>query len=120
MNTNEPDQATMSWEDVVFAEPVPPPDWVPGALTFDDTYAPPQIVRTVNILPIPDHSLDSEDAKGIADFILSRAREGIADIFAHSDYSGAPSEDFTEGWARAIAEHQTGIPYTQPAYFYAG
>jgi hypothetical protein len=111
------------WDEGLFDEPVPPPDWNPAAVPFDDESLPPQIVRTVNQLPIPQHDIAKDDVAKIANFILSRAREGIGDIFAHGDYyqtEGLVKESSLEAFARAIAEHQTGIPYTQPAYFYPG
>ncbi len=108
---------TTAWEDTVFSEPDPPPDYTPAPSSFDDT-PPPQLVRTVNLLPIPEHGLRGpEDIDAIAEQILNRTREGVADIFAHEDYAGYEDEP-TEAWARAIAEHQTGIPYTMPSYFY--
>jgi len=111
------EQEALLWEDLVFSEPLQPPLYEPPPTNFDDT-PPPQLVRTVNLLPIPDHGLSGpDDVDGIAEAILRRAREGIDDIFAHEDYAGFESEP-TEAWARAIAEHQTGIPYTMPAYFY--
>jgi hypothetical protein len=106
------------WEDLIYLAPEPPPGWVPDPTSFDDT-PPPQLIRTVNLLPIPDHGLSGpDDVQKIADFILERAREGIGDIFEHEDYGGLDCP--TEPWARVIAEHQTGIPYTQPVYFYDG
>lgn len=85
--------------------------------SFDGS-APPQLVHTVNMLPIPSHDLRGpDDLDGIASFILARAKQGVGDIFAHEDYTGFENTP-TEGWARAIAEHQTGIPYTMPAFFY--
>ncbi|HRI66230.1 MAG TPA: peptidoglycan-binding domain-containing protein [Polyangium sp.] len=113
-----------SWDEGVFdGEPVPPEDWDPGLIDFADETLPPQIVRTVNSLPLPTHHLASDDVFGIADFIIARAREGIADIFAHADYDAKhffAANSLEEGFARTLAEHQTGIPYTQPAYFYPG
>jgi hypothetical protein len=112
------------WEEGVFdEEPLPPPDWEPPLVDFSGEGLPPQIIRTVNQLPIPQHRLAKEDVFGIADFVLARAREGIADIFAHDDYDAEhlfDEDTLDEGFARAVAEHQTGIPYTQPAYFYPG
>lgn len=113
-----------AWDEGIFTDdPVPPTDWEPPLVDFSDEGLPPQIVRTVNSLPIPRHTLAQEDVFGIADFILARAREGITDIFAHDDYDGQhlfDADSIDEGFARAVAEHQTGIPYTQPAYFYPG
>src|SRR6185503_925 len=86
------------WQDLSFSEPEPPEDWVPGPRNFDD-HAPPQLIRTVNLLPIPEHGLAADDIQGIADTILARAREGIGDIFSHEDYDGHEAE--TEAWARA-------------------
>jgi hypothetical protein len=111
------------WEDVDFSEHQPPADWIRGAQSFDDASLPPQIVRTVNVLPIPEHSLDEDDVQGIADFLVERAKEGIGDIFELEDYYQLPEFAEASGaelFARAIAEHQTGIPYTQPVYFYPG
>lgn len=80
---------------------------------------PPQLVRTVNLLAVPEHSLSGpEDVEGIAGFLLDRARESLDDIFDHQDYNTCSGE--SEEWARAIAEHQTGIPYTMPVYFCDG
>jgi hypothetical protein len=107
------------WQDMVFTEPEPPDGWVPGPASFGDDTPPPQLVRTVNLLPMPEHDIAGPDEiQQIADFIIDRAREGIDDIFAHEDYDGF--DDETEAWARAIAEHQTGIPYTMPVYFHDG
>jgi hypothetical protein len=111
------------WEDLVFTEPEPPPDWSPGIESFEESTLPPQIVRTVNVLPIPEHGLAKDDEEGIADFIVQRAKEGIGDIFEHEDYFQIPEfreSSGLEAFARNVAEHQTGIPYTQPAYFYSG
>lgn len=114
----------LPWEEGVFEDdPVPPADWEVPLIDFSGETLPPQIIRTVNELPIPGHQLAKADVFGIADFILERARQGIADIFAHEDYD--PKQFFDpdsldEGFARTVAEHQTGIPYTQPAYFYPG
>ncbi|XYH99306.1 peptidoglycan-binding domain-containing protein [Sorangium sp. So ce1128] len=105
------------WEDLAFSEPELPDDYTETPRSFDDA-PPPQLVRTINLLPIPEHDVRGpEDVEGIAAHILARAREGIADLFAHEDYAGYEGEP-TEAWARAIAEHQTGIPYTMPVYFY--
>lgn len=110
------DDALPEWQDMEYEAQVPPPDWTSGPATFDDT-PPPQIVRTVNLLPIPKHDVASADkVEDIAAFILARAQEGLGDIFEHEDYAGFDGP--TERWARAIAEHQTGAPYTQPVYFY--
>lgn len=107
------------WEDMDQTPAPPPTEWLLQPHDFADEEPPPQLVRTVNLLDVPEHDLRGpEDVSGIADFILARAREGIDDIFAHEDYSRCDGEG--EAWARAIAEHQTGIPYTMPAYFYDG
>lgn len=112
------------WDEGIFeAEPVPPHDWEQPLIDFSGEALPPQIIRTVNQLPIPSHHLAKDDVFGIADFILERARQGVADIFAHDDYDSEHLFDensIDEGFARTVAEHQTGIPYTQPAYFYPG
>lgn len=116
------------WLDVAFSAPEPPPDWTDELASFADSITPPQLVRIVNLLPLPGHALAIDDPEGIADFVLARAREGVADVFAHEDYGLFTNDDLyentegleTEDWARAVAEHQTGIPYTQPAYFYGG
>lgn len=108
-----------AWEDMDTNPATPPDEWIARPVAFADDEPPPQIIRTVNLLDIPEHDLRGpEDLDGIADFLLSRAQEGIDDIFYHEDYDTAG--DDTEDWARAIAEHQTGIPYTMPAYFYGG
>ncbi|WP_437586787.1 hypothetical protein [Sorangium sp. So ce1000] len=105
------------WEDMVFSEPELPDDYTATPQSFDDT-PPPQLVRTINLLPFPEHDVRGpEDVDGLAAHILSRTREGIADLLDHEDYAGYESAP-TEAWARAIAEHQTGIPYTMPVYFY--
>lgn len=105
--------------------PEPPPKAADPERRMD----PPQLVRVVNLLPRPQHDISGRDPAKIAQYILLRAREGVQDIFAHeaynivhpSVYGSAYDEAWkTEAWARAIAEHQTGIPYTQPAYFYDG
>ena len=83
---------TTAWEDMVFSEPELPPDYTPAPSSFDDT-PPPQLVRTVNLLPIPEHGLRGpEDIDAIAEQILNRTREGVADIFAHEDYAGYEDE----------------------------
>lgn len=119
---NEPEESP--WEEGVFADdPIPPPDWEVPLIDFAGETLPPQIIRTVNELPVPTHQLAKADVFGIADFILDRAREGIADIFEHADYDSEHyfnPDSIDEGFARTVAEHQTGIPYTQPAYFYPG
>jgi len=108
---------TVPWEDLVFSEPALPEDYTPTPTSFDDS-PPPQFVRTINLIPLPEHDLAGpEDLDGIAAQILARVAEGVSDVFAHEDYAGYESEP-TEDWARAVAEHQTGIPYTMPAYFY--
>jgi len=105
------------WEDLDPTPAAPPAEWLSRPHDFADDEPPPQLVRTVNLLEVPEHGLSGpEDASAIADFLVSRAREGIDDIFSHPDYDTASGDD--EGWARAVAEHQTGIPYTMPAYFY--
>jgi hypothetical protein len=110
-------QSPSTWEDLVFSEPPLPLEYTPPLASFDDA-PPPQLVHTINRLEMPEHSLRGpDDLDGIAEHILTRAGEGIDDIFAHEDYAGYEDEP-TEAWARAIAEHQTGIPYTMPAYFY--
>jgi hypothetical protein len=110
------------WVDL-FPEPAKPPtNWhkhVKKGEPDDPNDRPPQLVRTVNLLPVPAHDVTGPDAiDAIADFIMKRARQGIGDIFAHPDYARQSGPG--EAWARAVAEHQTGIPYTQPAYFYDG
>lgn len=105
------------WQDLVFSDPVPPEDYARAPASFDDS-PPPQFVRTVNLIPMPGHDLRGpDDLDGIAARIYARVGEGISDVFAHEDYAGYEGEA-TESWARTIAEHQTGIPYTMPAYFY--
>ena len=105
------------WQDLLLSELELPEGYTSPPASFDAT-PPPQLIRTVNLLPVPAHDLRGpEDIDGIAERILARAKEGVADIFAHEDYAGYEAEP-TEAWARAIAEHQTGIPYTMPAYFY--
>lgn len=105
------------WQDVAFSEPEPPEGYTRLPESFDAT-PPPQLVRTVNLLPMPEHDLRGpDDIDGIAERILRRVKEGVGDIFEHEDYAGYEGVP-TEAWARAIAEHQTGIPYTMPAYFY--
>jgi hypothetical protein len=108
------------WEDMDPTPAEPPEEWLKNPRDFaecDD--APPQIVRTVNLLDVPGHDLSGpEDVDGIADFLLARAKEGIDELFAHEDYNRCSGAD--EGFARSIAEHQTGIPYTMPVYFYDG
>jgi hypothetical protein len=107
------------WEDMDPTPAQPPEEWLSEPHDFAGEEPAPQITRTVNLLPIPEHDLAGpDDAAAVADFIVSRAREGIADIFEHEDY--ARCEGDGEDWARAVAEHQTGIPYTMPAYFYDG
>lgn len=112
------------WEEGIFdQEPVAPQDWEPPLIEFSSAGLPPQLIRTVNALPLPQHHLAKADVFGIADFILARAREGVEDIFFHNDYD--PDHLFSansieESFARTVAEHQTGIPYTQPTYFYPG
>lgn len=122
MNSGE--EQDRSWDEGIFdTDPEPPPDWDPGLIDFSGEGVPPQLIRTVNQLPFPEHELAKADVFGIADFILTRAREGISDIFAHDDYDCEhlfDEDSLDEGFARAVAEHQTGIPYTQPAYFYPG
>jgi Putative peptidoglycan binding domain len=109
------------WEDMDPTPAQPPAEWLAQPLDFADSDPPPQITRTVNLLPVPEHGLAGpDDLDGIAAFILSRAKEGIGDIFAHDDYNTFSFSGAGEDWARAVAEHQTGIPYTQPAYFYDG
>ncbi|WP_437983211.1 peptidoglycan-binding domain-containing protein [Sorangium sp. So ce117] len=120
--TQAPAEGT-PWEDRVFDEPAPPRDLMSELRSFGDTMPPPQIVRTVNVIPFPEHRLAEDDVAGIADFLLKRAREGIADILSHDDYAQfteLAQSTRAEAFARKIAEHQTGIPYTQPAYFYGG
>jgi len=105
------------WKDHVHPEPELPEGYLEQAQPFDEE-PPPQLVRTVNLLPAPEHDLRRpDDIDGIAEQILSRTKQGVADIFDHEDYAGYEGEP-TEAWARAIAEHQTGAPYTMPAYFY--
>lgn len=105
------------WQDHIHSELEHPPGYRSAPQSFDAT-PPPQLIETVNVLPVPEHDLrGADDIDGIAEHIFSRAKEGIADIFAHEDYAGYEREP-TEAWARAIAEHQTGIPYTMPVYFY--
>jgi hypothetical protein len=95
----------------------PPAEWLARPIAFADDEPPPQLIRTVNLLLLPNHGVSGpEDVEGIADHIVTRAKEGIADIFSHADYDTLSGEG--EAFARAIAEHQTGIPYTMPAYFY--
>jgi hypothetical protein len=107
-----PEEDAPAWEALCFADGTLPRGY--------GDEPPPQLVRTVNLLPVPEHDLRGpDDLDGIAAFILRRARQGIFDIFAHEDYAGYESEP-TEAWARAIAEHQTGIPDTRPARFYGG
>lgn len=122
--TNSVEEQDRSWDEGIFdTDPEPPHDWDPGLIDFSGEGVPPQIIRTVNQLPFPEHALAKTDVVGIADFILNRAREGISDIFAHDDYDANhlfDEDSIDEGFARAVAEHQTGIPYTQPAYFYPG
>ncbi|APR88376.1 hypothetical protein A7982_13725 [Minicystis rosea] len=111
------DPETPAWQDMDPTPATPPDEWLARPVMFADDEPPPQLVRTVNLLDVPEHDLSGpEDVEGIADFILSRAKEGIDDIFSHEDYDTESGDD--EGWARAIAEHQTGIPYTMPAFFY--
>lgn len=90
---------------------------VPRKPDVDDP-EPPQLLRTVNLLPIPACPVKTpSDYEGIAKFIIERAHQGIADIFAHPSYNQCaknPCEDV----ARAVAEYQTGIPYSMPIYFY--
>ncbi|AUX42475.1 uncharacterized protein SOCE26_039080 [Sorangium cellulosum] len=106
------------WEDVEMEPATPPEAWLarPHAL-FGPTDAPPQLVRTVNLLRVPEHDIPGPDhVDRIAELLFARARQGLGDVFAHPDYAGfdGPAEAF----ARAVAEHQTGVPYTQPVYFY--
>jgi hypothetical protein len=106
------EQEATEWEALCFFESSKPTH-------LEDT-PPPQLVRTVNLLPVPEHDLRGpEDLDGIAELIVRRTRQGIGDLFAHADYAGYESEP-TEAWARAIAEHQTGIPDMAPARFYGG
>jgi hypothetical protein len=49
IKTADDDQNTTPWEDMVFTEPEPPPDYVPAPISFDDADAPPQLVRTVKM-----------------------------------------------------------------------
>ncbi len=109
------------WVDLLPEPAQPPPEWMKHAkpVADDPSDRPPQLVRTVNLLPVPSHDIAGpEYVDAIADFLLKRARQGVGDIFAHPDYARASGPG--EAWARALAEHQTGIPYTQPAYFYDG
>src|SRR5689334_21008617 len=69
------------WEDLVFSEPELPDDYTKAPESFEDT-PPPQLVRTINLLPIPEHGVRGpEDVEGIAAHLLARAKEGIADLF---------------------------------------
>ncbi|WP_437663383.1 peptidoglycan-binding domain-containing protein [Sorangium sp. So ce1182] len=108
------------WEDVQMDPAEPPEEWLaPRYAAFAPAPAdsPPQLVRTVNLLPSPEHDIPGPDhVDRIAEHLLARARQGLDDVFAHPDY--ARLDGPAEAFARAVAEHQTGIPYTQPAYFY--
>jgi len=108
-----------AWDDVDPTPAAPPEEWLSTGNDAAEEAPPPQLVRTVNLLDVPEHNLSGpEDVDGIADFLLARAREGLGDLFAHQDYDTCSGEG--EDWARTIAEHQTGIPYTMPAYFFDG
>lgn len=110
-------EAAPPWQYLVLSDLELPEGYTSPPENFDAT-PPPQLIRTLNMIPAPEHDLRGpDDIDGIADYIFHRSREGVADIFAHEDYAGFEGEP-TEAWARAIAEHQTGIPYTMPAYFY--
>lgn len=103
-------------DDAVLTGPEAPEGLPPGG---GPDRPPPQLIRTVNLLPVPEHDIGGPDeVERIADFLAARAREGLDDLFAHEDYAGFDGP--TEAWARAVAEHQTGIPYTMPVYFYDG
>ena len=118
MDSSDDEEARFARQSAVSLEPDPLEDrpTLPDGFTGD---SPPQLIRTVNLLPVPEHDISGPDeVQLIANFIDARAREGIDDLFAHEDYDGG--EEPTEAWARAVAEHQTGIPYTMPAYFYDG
>ncbi|WP_438010938.1 hypothetical protein WME89_21095 [Sorangium sp. So ce321] len=112
-----PQAGVPAWVDMDPTPAAPPEEWLARPVAFADDEPPPQLVRTVNLLDPPEHDLGGpEDAEGLAEFLVSRAKEGIDDIFSHEDYDTATGDG--EDWARAVAEHQTGIPYTMPAYFY--
>ncbi|KYG03831.1 hypothetical protein BE21_49935 [Sorangium cellulosum] len=106
------------WEDVTLDPAEPPDDWLLArGSAFSPADSPPQLVRTVNLLPFPEHDIPSpEHVDRIAELVLARARQGLGDVFAHPDY--ARLDGPAEAFARTVAEHQTGIPYTQPVYFY--
>jgi hypothetical protein len=107
------------WKDIDCTHQPPPEDWAPKPWSGAEHDRPPQLIRTVNQLGIPGHGLSGpEDADAVADFIVQRAREGLTDVFSSPDY--CTFHGGAEKWARAVAEHQTGIPYTMPAYFYDG
>jgi hypothetical protein len=120
MSTETTDAPASAWQDLAPSPATPPDEWLAGgARPAAGGDPPPQLIRTVNLLDLPDHGLAGpEDVQGIADVIVARAREGLADLFAHPDYDRVAGDG--EAWARALAEHQTGIPYTMPAYFYDG
>ncbi len=118
MDSSDDEEARLARQSAVSPEPDPREDRPTLPEGFSGGSAP-QLIRTVNLLPVPEHDISGPDEiERIADFIDARAREGIDDVFAHEDYDGG--EEPTEAWARAVAEHQTGIPYTMPAYFYDG
>lgn len=105
------------------------PEMDPVLANHRQAIDPPQLIRVVNLLPPPAHDIPKPDPARVADFIISRAKEGVQDIFTHPAYDIVRPELYgndygpalkMEAWARAIAEHQTGIPYSQPAYFYEG
>ncbi len=81
---------------------------------------PPQFLEAVNLMPIPNSGIASAtDIAGIARFVGQRAKQGIADVFASPHYNTI-ADSPAERIARAVAEYQTGIPYTMPCYFYKG
>ncbi|WP_437813836.1 hypothetical protein [Sorangium sp. So ce1078] len=89
--------------------------------SFADDLAPPRLRRALNDPDLfPDEDGAPDDPQAIALLLLDRARDvaRLARAFEHGAYRRFDARA-GEAWARAVAEHLTGIPVADPARVYA-
>ncbi|WP_437938245.1 hypothetical protein [Sorangium sp. So ce341] len=91
------------------------------AASFAADLEPPRLRRALNDPDLfPDEGGAPDDPQAIAGLLLDRARDGgrLARAFEHGAYRRFDASA-GEAWARAVAEHLTGVPIADPARLYA-